>query len=113
PWVVAISGVSGSGTSTVARRAAREVVERLRQASGEPAPRVLAVRTASLRGAHGVATALLQRFDAGFDGKAGPRSSCSTTWVSAGRTWGRSCGRSATRTGSCPRENAAYRRFGR
>jgi len=72
PWVVAISGVSGSGTSTVARRAAREVVERLRQASGEPAPRVLAVRTASLRGAHGVATALLQRFDEGFDGRGFP-----------------------------------------
>jgi len=72
PWVVAVAGASGSGTSTIARRAAREVVDRLRQASAEPAPRILAVRTAGLRGAHGVATALLRRFDEGFDGRGFP-----------------------------------------
>ncbi len=72
PWIVAIAGPSGTGTSTVARRAAREVIEQLRQLSGDPAPRVLAVRTSGLRGAHGVATALLRRFDEGFDGRGFP-----------------------------------------
>ena len=70
PWIVAISGPSGSGTSTVARRAAREVVERLRGA-GAPA-RVLHVRLAGANGAHGVASALLRLFDAGFDGRGFP-----------------------------------------
>jgi hypothetical protein len=72
PWVVAVAGGTGSGTSTVARRAARETVERLQAASAEPVPRILAVRTASLRGPHGVATALLRRFDEGFDGRGFP-----------------------------------------
>lgn len=72
PWIVGVAGPSGSGTSTLARRAAREVSERLRSALGEPFPRVLAVRTPFLRGAHGVATALLQRLDEGFDGRGFP-----------------------------------------
>lgn len=70
PWVVAVAGSSGSGTSTVARRAAREVVERLRAAGS--APRLLAVRLAQLRGPHGVATALLRKLDDGFDGRGFP-----------------------------------------
>ncbi|MGA8605126.1 MAG: AAA family ATPase [Thermoplasmata archaeon] len=72
PWIVAVAGVPGSGTSTVARRAAREVADRVRAALGEPFPRVLAVRTPFLRGPHGVATALLQRLDDGFDGRGFP-----------------------------------------
>jgi len=72
PWIVAVAGASGTGSSTVARRAAREVVDRLRAAGGEPAPRSIAVRTALLRGTHGVASALLQRFDEGFDGRGFP-----------------------------------------
>jgi hypothetical protein len=72
PWVVGIVGPPGSGTSTVARRAAREVVERVRAAGASPAPRTLPIRTALLRGPHGVATALLQRFDEGFDGRGFP-----------------------------------------
>jgi hypothetical protein len=72
PWVVAVAGRSGAGSSTVARRAAREVVDRLRAAGGGPAPRAIAVRTALLHGAHGVASALLQRFDEGFDGRGFP-----------------------------------------
>lgn len=72
PWVVGVAGPSGSGTSTIARRAAREVADRVRAALGEPFPRVLAVRTPFLRGAHGVATTLLQRFDEGFDGRGFP-----------------------------------------
>jgi hypothetical protein len=78
PWIVAVSGPAGSGTSTIARRAAREVADRLRE-SGETPPRILAVRTATARGTHGVATALLQRLDEGFDGRGFP-----TTEVLAG-----------------------------
>jgi len=72
PWIVGVAGPSGSGTSTVARRAAREVVDRVRAAQGEPFPRVLAVRTPWLRGTHGVATRLLQFLDDGFDGRGFP-----------------------------------------
>jgi len=72
PWVVGVAGPSGSGTSTIARRAAREVADRVRAARGEPFPRVLSVRTPFLRGTHGVATSLLQRFDEGFDGRGFP-----------------------------------------
>jgi len=72
PWIVAVAGPHGSGTSTVARRAAREVSDRVRAARGEPFPRVLAVRTPFLRGSHGVATALLQQIDDGFEGRGFP-----------------------------------------
>ncbi len=72
PWIVAIAGPSGSGTSTVARRAAREVLEALRRQAAEPSPRLLAVRVAELRGAHGVATALLRLLDDGFEGRGFP-----------------------------------------
>jgi hypothetical protein len=72
PWIVAVAGAPGSGTSTVARRAAREVVERLRRASDGPPPRVLHVRVSALKGAHGVATALLRLLDDGFDGRGFP-----------------------------------------
>ncbi len=72
PWVVGVSGPSGAGTSTIARRAAREVSDRVRAGLGEPFPRVLSIRTPFLRGPHGVATSLLQRFDEGFDGRGFP-----------------------------------------
>ena len=70
--LVGVAGPSGSGTSTIARRAAREVADRVRAACGEPLPRVLTVRTPLLKGPHGVATALLQRLDDGFDGRGFP-----------------------------------------
>jgi AAA ATPase-like protein len=72
PWIVAVSGPPGSGTSTVARRAARETVDRVREAITGPAPRIIGVRTAFARGAHGIATELLRRFDEGFDGRGFP-----------------------------------------
>lgn len=72
PWVVGVAGPVGSGTSTVARRAAREVLELVRAARAEPPPRSLVVRTPLLRGTHGVATALLQKLDEGFDGRGFP-----------------------------------------
>lgn len=72
PWIVGVAGPPGSGSSTVARCAARATVERLRAAGGSPPARWIAVRTGLLRGAHGVATALLRRFDEGFDGRGFP-----------------------------------------
>ena len=72
PWTVAVGGSPGSGASTVARRAAREVVDRVRAELGEPFPRLIALRTPFLRGAHGVATALVQQLDEGFDGRGFP-----------------------------------------
>jgi len=72
PWIVGVAGPSGAGSSTLARRAARETVDRMRASGDSPPARTLAVRTALLRGAHGVATALLQRFDDGFDGRGFP-----------------------------------------
>jgi hypothetical protein len=72
PWMVAVVGPRGCGTSAVARRAAREVAD-LRRASGAGAiPRWAAVRTARQRGAHGVASALLATLDDGFDGRGFP-----------------------------------------
>jgi len=72
PWMVAVVGPSGAGSSTVARRAAREVSDRLRATALAAPPRFLGVRVAAARGTHGVATALLQRLDEGFDGRGFP-----------------------------------------
>jgi hypothetical protein len=72
PWIVGVAGPSGAGTSTVARAAAREVSDRVRAALVGPPPRVIAVRTGTQRGAHGVSSALLRRLDEGFDGRGFP-----------------------------------------
>jgi hypothetical protein len=72
PWIVGVAGPSGAGTSAVARRAARETVDRLRAFRAEPAPRTWAVRVGNLRGTHGVATGLLRHLDEGFDGRGFP-----------------------------------------
>ncbi len=72
PWIVAIAGPSGAGSSALARRVAREVADRVRAAGTAASPRVLAVRTAPLKGTHGIATALLERLDEGFDGRGFP-----------------------------------------
>jgi len=69
PWFVAVAGARGTGTTTVARRAARTVADLLRSESGGGAPHVLPVRTATLRGPHAVASSLLRHLDGGFDGR--------------------------------------------
>src|SRR5271155_4762011 len=69
PWIAAVSGARGSGTSTVARRAARAVADILRSTPQIGAPRILVARTLRLRGTHGVASALLRHLDEGFDGQ--------------------------------------------
>lgn len=69
PWIAAVTGARGSGTSTVARRAARAVADTLRTVPGSGPPRVVVARTLGLRGTHGVASALLRHLDEGFDGQ--------------------------------------------
>ncbi len=69
PWIVGVVGPPGSGSSSIARRAAREVSDRLRQEGSGTRPRLLWARTAGLRGTHGVAVALLRHLDEGFDGR--------------------------------------------
>lgn len=89
PWIVGVVGPAGSGSSTVARRAARECVDCLRSASATPAPRSIAVRTGLLRGSHGVATALLRQFDEGFDGRGFPTAEILAGWLRRLRRDGR------------------------
>ena len=72
PWIVGVAGPRGAGASTVARRAAREVADRLRAHSPDLPPRTLALRVAGCRGTHGVASALLSALDEGFDGRGFP-----------------------------------------
>jgi hypothetical protein len=69
PWVVGVGGPTGSGSSVVARRAAREVSDRLRAGLPGDPPRVVWVRVGGIRGPHGVAASLLRRLDDGFDGR--------------------------------------------
>jgi AAA ATPase domain len=70
--VVAVHGPSGSGTSIVARRAARELVDRVRTNHAGPLPLTATVRVRCCRGTLGVASALLQRLDEGFHGRGFP-----------------------------------------
>lgn len=72
PWIVGVAGSSGSGTSVVARRAAREVSDRIRSCVSGSSPRILWMRLPTVRGTHGVATGLLRRLDEGFDGRGFP-----------------------------------------
>jgi hypothetical protein len=69
PWMVGVVGPRGAGSSTVARRAAREVADRVRSSGEGVLPRVIAVRTPHCRGTHGVSAALLRNLDEGFDGR--------------------------------------------
>lgn len=71
PRVVEVVGPEGSGSSVVARIAARTLLEGLRGAGGA-APRLAGVRVRRCRGSLGVAAALVQTFDEGFDGHGFP-----------------------------------------
>lgn len=72
PWMIGVVGTRGAGSSSVARRAAREVADRLRATAPGTVPRQLVVRVAGCRGVHGVASELLRRLDDGFDGRGFP-----------------------------------------
>ncbi len=71
PWMVGVAGPRGCGSSAIARRAGREVADRLR-ATGPVPPRTMMLRAAGCRGTHGVATALLRMLDEGFEGRGFP-----------------------------------------
>jgi hypothetical protein len=69
PWAAAVVGPRGSGTSTVARLAARRLAEAIRREHGNVGARTLSVRVRGLRGAHAVASSLLTQLDPGFRGR--------------------------------------------
>jgi hypothetical protein len=91
PWMVGVVGPRGSGSSSVARRAAREVADRVRAASTGPPPRWVAIRTAGHRGTHGVASALLGSMDEGFDGRGFPVAEILAGFLRRLRREGRAC----------------------
>ena len=91
PWMAAAVGPRGCGTSAVARRAAREVADRVRASGAVRPPRWIAVRTAQYRGTHGVATALLHAMDDGFDGRGFPVVEILAGFLRRLRREGRSC----------------------
>jgi hypothetical protein len=66
PWCLKVVGPSGSGTSAVARGAARDLAESLRRERTGPPPLLVTVRVRWCRGAQGVAAAMLQHLDDGF-----------------------------------------------
>ncbi len=70
--IVAVSGPPGSGTSTVARRAARDLVDRVRTTRGGVIPLTVTIRVRWCRGTQGLASALVQRLDEGFHGRGFP-----------------------------------------
>jgi len=69
PWIAAVVGPSGSGTSATARLAARRIVEGLHREAPGATPALVLVRVAEASGTQGVASGLLKGLDGGF----GPR----------------------------------------
>jgi hypothetical protein len=72
PWVASVVGPSGSGTSAVARLAARRLLESIQRESQSAPPALVRVRVADTPGVHGVASALLQGLDSGFEPRGFP-----------------------------------------
>jgi hypothetical protein len=70
--VSCIRGPDGSGVSSVARRAALELVERLRRRAGEPVPVYAAIRIPWTAGPRGVAGELLRALDSSFEPRGFP-----------------------------------------
>ncbi|HEY6237974.1 MAG TPA: AAA family ATPase [Thermoplasmata archaeon] len=70
--IASVVGPSGSGTSVVARVAARRIVETVRRDDPTMRPVLATVRTRWCRGAQGVAATLLQNLDDGFRGTGFP-----------------------------------------
>jgi hypothetical protein len=66
PPVAAVAGPAGSGTSAVARVAARRQLEALRREQPPAPPLIATVRVRTCRGAQGVAAGLLQALDEEF-----------------------------------------------
>ncbi|HEV8049294.1 MAG TPA: hypothetical protein VGP88_01740, partial [Thermoplasmata archaeon] len=72
PWIAAVVGPSGSGTSATARLAARRLVEALHRESDGPMPALVRVRVAEATGTQGVASGLLKGLNGGFEPRGFP-----------------------------------------
>src|SRR5690349_19531773 len=72
PWGAIVAGPPGSGTSMLARLAARRVSEAGRRDGWPVPPMVVSARVRWCRGTQGVASLLLQRLDEGFRGSGFP-----------------------------------------
>jgi hypothetical protein len=70
--VACVRGPGGSGVSSVARRAALELVERLRRRAGEPVPVHSAIRIPWTAGPRGVAGELMRALDSSFEPRGFP-----------------------------------------
>jgi hypothetical protein len=69
PWVAAVVGPAGSGTSAVARLAARRLLEAVNREGAAPAPALIRVRVAESPGTQAVAAGLLRGLDSGFEAR--------------------------------------------
>ncbi|EQD55507.1 hypothetical protein B1B_09193 [mine drainage metagenome] len=72
PGIVAVLGPAGSGTSVVARWAARRLADRCRARSADGRVRIVHVPTRLYRSPHGIACALVRSYDEGLDGRGFP-----------------------------------------
>jgi hypothetical protein len=72
PGLAIVEGPAGSGSSTVARQAARRLADRCRAASADGRVRIVTVATRLFRSPHGVAAALVRSYDEGLDGRGFP-----------------------------------------
>lgn len=72
PGLAAVMGPPGSGSSVVARWAARRLADRSRALSPDGGIRIVHVPTRLYRSPHGIAGALVRSYDAGLDGRGFP-----------------------------------------
>ena len=72
PGLAVVVGPPGSGSSVVARWAARRLADRCRARSPDGGIRIAHVPTRLYRSPHGIASALVRSYDAGLDGRGFP-----------------------------------------
>ncbi len=72
PGLAVVTGPPGSGSSVVARWAARRLADRCRALAPGGAARIVHVPTRLYRSPHGIACALVRSYDAGLDGRGFP-----------------------------------------
>jgi hypothetical protein len=72
PWAASVVGPAGSGTSAVARLAARRLLEAIQRETPTGPPALVRVRVSDAPGVHGVASKLLQGLDSGFEPRGFP-----------------------------------------
>ncbi|HKV89881.1 MAG TPA: hypothetical protein VJQ43_01645 [Thermoplasmata archaeon] len=72
PWVAGVVGPTGAGTSSVARLAARRLLDAARGEGRRTPPVLVRVRVAESSGTVGVASGLLRGLDSGFEPRGFP-----------------------------------------